>query len=312
MSIKKKITLSIIVLVVLGAITFVMVLVDKYNASENGITKKNYKEVQDVLAINEGTNLIKLVKDDMNNDNTLDYVGIIGTPKYKENKENTEKTEETSADTKKEITDILTAAEDLTKTPETYEKLDVVFIDGNTKELKKYESGLSFANDVKFEIKSDTNAKYIFVNDNLTGNVLLLNIVNNEFKNIIKDSISSDFNGYTISVEFDNQNTSKVSVKLDNYARSYLNAVNEAYTLEFTDTRVNKDSYRPTYLANKFCSFKLEDIDDDGALDFIGIQNLLYLNISTKDNLPQVAGTVDTYFKIVDGKIQYNKVEVKI
>ncbi len=292
---KKKIGLTILVVVILVSIGLVMFFVDRYNNSIKGITAKNYKEVADVLTINENQKLIELLKEDLDNDSNLDYIGIIGEPKYKD------KDESASVDELSKLTSPL----------EMYNNLEVVFINGSTKEIKKYNSEMSFDFNVNFEIKSDNNIKYIFVNDDSSGNVLLLHLQENELKDVIKDSISSDFNGYTITITFDSENTSKIKIKLDNYARSYLNQVNEEYTLEFENKEINKDNYRPTYLANKFCNFKLEDIDNDGILELIGIQNVLYLNI-TNDELPQIAGTINTIFKVNEGKITYNNVEVKL
>lgn len=289
---KKKILLSIGVIVVLGIIATVMYFVDYYEKSEKGLTKKYYLEIQENLPLDEKRTMICMKKFDFNSDGNEDYVGITGVKKYHDDK---------SEEYLKEITSEI----------ELYQDVEIVFVNGQNKEVKKYVSDMAFYPEVKLEIKQDEKNKYIFVSDENSGNVLLLILKDNELINIIKNSIQSDFNGYTINVEFDSENTSKIKVKLDNYARSYLHSMTEEKILEFEDKNVNKDNYRATYLANKFCSFKLEDVDQDNILDLVGMQNILYLNDNSK-KLSKTSGVVETLFKINGDKIEYNKVEVKI
>lgn len=287
---KKKILLAVFLIIVLAIIASIMYYKDVYKNSEKGLTKKYYLEIQETLPLDEKRSMICMKKFDFNGDEVEDYIGITGIEKYYEEKDGVLK--------------------ELTSTLELYQNVEIVYIDGKSKEVKTYVSDMSFYPELNLEIKQDEKNKYIFVSDKNSGNVLLLKLKDNELLNIVKNSIQADFNGYTINVEFDAENSSKIKVKLDNYARSYLHEMTEEKIIEFEDKNINKDNYRATYLANKFCSFKLEDVDEDNIVDLVGIQNILYLN-DTKKDLLKTAGVVETVFKINEDKIEYNKVEVK-
>lgn len=290
-SLKKKILLTILIIAILGIIGTVMYFKESYETSEKGKTSKYYEEIKDKLPLDEKRVVISMKKYDLNSDGIEDYVGITGIKKYHDEDKNIFK--------------------DLDSNIELYKDVEVVYIDGSSKEPKKYATEMSFYPELNFEIKEDEKNKYLFASDENSGNVILLVLKDNELKNIVKDSIQADFNGYTINVTFDEENTSKIKVKLDNYARSYLNEVTDVTELEFEDKTINKDNYRATYLANKFCSFKLEDVDGDNKLELIGIQNILYLN-DNKKQMKKNEGTVETIFKINDEqKLEYNKVEIK-
>lgn len=288
---KKKIVLTILVILVLSVISAVICLNENYESSEKGITKKYYKEVEEILNLEEKRKLIVMKKFDLNVDGTEDYIGLTGIEKYHE--------------------DVKAPLKELNSSIELYQDTELIYIDGVSKEVKKYVSEKSFYPEVELEIKGDEINKYIFVSDENSGNVLLIILQDNELVNIIKNSIQADLNGYTISVNFDEENKSKITVKLDNYARSYLQEISDEKVLEFEDKNINNENYRPTYLANKFCGFKLEDADGDNILELIGLQNILYLNDNEK-KLNKTAGIVETIFKINNNKIEYNKTDVKI
>ena len=290
-SIKNKILLTILVVVVLGGIGTAIYLQESYKSSEKGLTKKYFSQIQETLGLDEKRVPIIIHKTDFNSDGAEDYIGITGIEKHDE-----EKNKNTFNDS----------------TLELYQDVEVIYIDGNSNEVKKYACEMSFYPEVKLEIKEDEKNKYIFISDQSSGNVVLLILKDNEFHNVIKDSIKSDLNGYTINVTFDKDNTSKIKIKLDNYARSYLNEINDEKELVFEDTSINSDNYRPTYLANKFCRFRLEDEDQDNILDLVGVQNILYLIDQNSKELTKTAGVVETLFKINDGKISYNKTDIKV
>lgn len=291
LSLKNKILLTILVVAVLGIIATVMYFKESYENSEKGKTDKYYNEIKEELPLDEKRVVISMQKYDFNKDSQEDYIGITGVKKYRD--EEKELFKESSSNI------------------ELYKDVEIVYIDGNTKEPVKYATEMSFYPEVKLEIKSDEKNNYIFASDENSGNVVLLVLNENTLKNIVKDSIQADFNGYTINVEFDSENARKIKVKLDNYARSYLNEMTEEKEIEFEDENINNDNYRATYLANKFCSFKLEDIDNDNRLELVGIQNILYLN-DNKKKMEKNQGTVETVFKINDEqKLEYNKVEIK-
>ena len=299
MKLKKKIVLTILVIVVLGIIAAIITIRDSYKNSEKGITNKYMDEVADVLTLDEKRKCIVMYKKDITKDGVDDYVGITGIEKFEdENKE------------QNQASQIL---KEITKSVELYQELEVVLVDGSTHEIKKYQSEKTFYPEVKLSLQDDEKNSYVFVSDESSGNVLLLIYKDGEFKNIIKDSISSDFNGYTITAKFDEETKNKIKVNLDNYARSYLSEQKDEKDLTFENENITEENYRATYLANKFCSFKLEDIDNDNILDLVGVQNILYLLDDKKESntLPKMAGVVNTVFKIEDNTVKFNLVEVK-
>ena len=299
MKLKKKIVLTILVIVVLGIIAAIITIRDSYKNSEKGITNKYMDEVADVLTLDEKRKCIVMYKKDITKDGVDDYVGITGIEKFEdENKE------------QNQASQIL---KEITKSVELYQELEVVLVDGSTHEIKKYQSEKTFYPEVKLSLQDDEKNSYVFVSDESSGNVLLLIYKDGEFKNIIKDSISSDFNGYTITAKFDEETKNKIKVNLDNYARSYLSEQKDEKDLTFENENITEENYRATYLANKFCSFKLEDIDNDNILDLVGVQNILYLLDDKKasNTLPKMAGVVNTVFKIEDNTVKFNLVEVK-
>ena len=157
---KKKILLTILVVVILAIIATVMIFVEKYLTSEKGLTKRYYKEVKEILNLEEKRKVIVMKKYDYNVDGTEDYIAITGIEKLSDVKED----------------DVL---KDLNATLELYQNLEVLYIDGNTKEVKKYASEMAFYPEVKLDIKADEKNRYIFVSDENSGNALLLILKDN-------------------------------------------------------------------------------------------------------------------------------------
>ena len=172
-SLKKKILLTILVVVILGIIATVMYFKELYETSEKGKTNKFYEEIKDKLPLDEKRVVISMKKYDLNADGAEDYVVITGIKKYHDEEKNLFKDSDSNI--------------------ELYKDVEVVYIDGNTKEPKKYATEMSFYKEVKFEIKEDEKNKYIFASDENSGNVILLVLKDNELKNIVKDSIQADF-----------------------------------------------------------------------------------------------------------------------
>ena len=83
------------------------------------------------------------------------------------------------------------------------------------------------------------------------------------FTDLIKDSLGDEPKGYMVSSTWDTTNTSKLKVKLDKGDISYLPEKTDEYILDYTNTKVNQNSYRQKYVMNKFNYFIAEDMKID-------------------------------------------------
>ena len=289
-NIGRKIWLSfwlIILLVIIGSVVF---LVKRYYGTDIGHTKIYQREIKDLLNLEGNKTLIKILKDDINGDSVQDYIVLLGEEKFEDNNTTT------NTDIKKLLSKV-----------ELYNNVCIDFIDGNTKENKRYDTKKFYGNDVNLEIKSDKDTKYVVVSDTTTGNIAIIYIKDNEIKNLIADSFSQEFCGYTIEASFNKEDSTKLNVSLDNYGRDYLTKQENGFVLDYTDTNVNSENYRLTYMANRFCEFEITQ-DENQNLDLIGIQHILYSN---KDELEKNSGKVKTHFKLDENKkLIFNKVEV--
>ena len=289
-NIGRKIWLTIRLVILLAVIGIIVFFVKKYNNSDTGKTRIYQREINDVLNLQGNKTIIKILKEDVNKDEVEDYIVLLGEEKFEDN------------DTTKN-TDI----KKIMSTVEMYNNVCIDIIDGNTKESKRYDTKKSYGKDVNVYIKNDKDTKYIAVTDTFTGNISLLYLKEGEIKDIITDSFSQEFCGYTIEAAFNKEDTTKLNVKLDNYGRDYLTKQENAFTLDYTDTNVNSENYRLTYMANKFCEFEITQ-DENQNIEVIGIQHILYSN---NEDLEKNSGKVKIHFKLDENKkIVLNNVEV--
>ena len=295
MKLGKKIILSICVILVLFLIGFGIRSYEKYNETEIGKTKIYEKELGDKINLEGNKTVIKIIKCNFNGNNYEDYIALIGEEKY----------DETNTDTSISKIDITKINSNL----EMYNNVCIDYFDGENLEAKRYDTNKSYGVDVDIKFFEDTNRKYILLSDESTGNVALLTLKDGNISNIINDSFGNEFCGYTINASFSKEEPSKFKVVLDNYGRSYLAKKDEEYILDFEGTNVNKDNYRITYMANKYSKFNMEDVDNDGNLEFIGIQNLLYAN---NDTVESNVGKVKLIYKFNDeGKLSLQDIVVE-
>lgn len=289
-NIGRKVWVSIKVVFILVIIGLAVFFVKRYYNSEVGKTKIYKREISDVLNLEGNKALIKILKSDINDDENEDYIVLLGEEKF-ENDDTT-----TNTDIKKLLSNV-----------ELYNNVCVDFIDGKSREVKRYETKKFYGQDVNVELKSDKNYKYIWVTDKTTGNISLLYLKENELKNLITKSFSQEFCGYTIEASFGKDDVTKLEVNLDNYGRDYLKKQEKAFTLDYVDTNVNNDNYRLTYMANRFCEFEIVK-DENENLELIGIQHILYSN---KPELEKNSGKVKTHFKLDENKkLVFKQVEV--
>lgn len=289
MSIKKKILFTICLVVFLTGIGMCVYLFKSYYNTEDGKTKIYKEELKDKLNLQGNKTVIKIIKEDINADNIEDYVVLLGEEKYEDN--DTTK----NNDIKKIFSNV-----------EMYNNISVDFIEGSSGESKRFDTKKAFGTDVTVSTSSDKDTKYVVISDKSTGNFSLIYLKNSEIRGVIADSIKGDLCGYTISAEFKKDDESKLVVKLDNFGRDYLGEKEETI-LDYSDTNVNKDNYRATYMANRFCEYNLS-MDENGNLEIEGIQNILYSN---KEGLEKTVGKVVTKFKVSDEKkLVFKQVEV--
>ena len=74
---------------------------------------------------------------------------------------------------------------------------------------------------------------------------------------------------------------------------------------------IDISKYRETYLRDKFSEFELKDTNNDGILELVAYQHILY-SLDDEVNKNKTLGVVETTFNIEEDKLKFNKVEVKI
>ena len=178
-----------------------------------------------------------------------------------------------------------------------------------------YETKEKFSSDVDLKIYDDENSVYFLVSDT-KGNTSLCKVktqdepqdINSRSMEDIVANTTSDFLGYTIYIE--KQDESKLKVTLDNYNKSYLDEYKEKTILDFSENGIDISRYRETYLRDSFSSFELKDTNNDGILEFVGYQHLLYCLDDTEN---KTLGIVKTIFTIEnDNKLKFSHVEISI
>lgn len=274
----KRLILAIALVVIFVIVGIVVDMVYKHYDTP----KKYEKEIESKLELND-KEIIKSQKYDLNLDGINDYIAIIGKPK---------KNDESN------ITEL-------------YLNLEVIFIDGNSDKVIRYDTKKNFTSNVTFEVTQDKVYDYIFVTDSSDGNVAMLKLKENKFIDIIKESFGENFNGYTIDMNFDKEDSTKLNVTLDNYNKSYLESNDKVYVLDFSDVCDNLDKYRQTYNLDKFQKIELKDVNSDGVFELVTTQYILYL-YKEADDMTDNLGNVTTTFRYENGKYKFDKVEVSI
>lgn len=285
---KKKIGFAILLVIILSLIGICVYFYKSYYNTEKGLTKIYQREIRDVLDLKGNKSVIKIIKEDINSNGKEDYIVLLGEEKYDDTDDLT--------DTFKKISSNL----------EMYNNVSIEYINGETKEAIRYDTKKSFGIDIDMIVRYNN---YIMVSDKSTGNIALLTLKDNELCNIIAESFDTEFKGYTINAEFDKENASILNVKLDNYGRDYLEEKTDEYKLDFTDTIINKENYRLTYMANNFCDFEFNKVDENtNEYVLIAKQYILYCN---NNILEKNAGVVKTIFKLEDNKLKFSDVTVE-
>lgn len=285
----RRLIVAILVVIFLVGIGMLVYQMKSYYETADGIKKMYQKEIASILGVEE-ENIIHILKEDLNQDEIEDFIILIGTPKYHNSEDN---------------------LGTLDARIESYQDVKVIFISGIDHQAKTtYESKKDFAKDVSLTLYKEEKAKKFLVKDTSTGNALVLELVNNKWRDLIASSFGTNFKGYTFTKTVDSENLNKIYISLDNYGKPYLEKQNEKFVLDFMDKNIDLAKYRQSYSIDLFSDFELVDIDGNGQYELIANQNIFYLY--KEDDMPNTIGTISITFTYQDGKFIYQKVEVKI
>lgn len=280
----KRLKKAILLVVLFTLIGLGVYFLYRFESSESGLKIAYEKEISSIVDLADNT-IIKIYKQDLNDDQVLDYVFIMG--KEKRSSENA-----------------------LNSTLEVYNDVSLVVIDGASSEEKIYETKKDYKPATNLEIIDSKNEKYFLIYDE-TGSVDLLKLEGNSLVNIIKNTTSDNLLGYTIYTSKNEENESVLEVTLDNYGKDYLKKYEETKILDFSDLSVDLSKYRETYLRDKISKFEFKNIDEDEELEFVTTQYILYgLDDSVTEN--KTIGKIETYFNIKNDKLVFDKVEINI
>lgn len=280
----KRLKKAILLVVLFTLIGLGVYFLYRFESSESGLKIAYEKEISSIVDLADNT-IIKIYKQDLNDDQVLDYVFIMG--KEKRSSENA-----------------------LNSTLEVYNDVSLVVIDGASSEEKIYETKKDYKPATNLEIIDSKNEKYFLIYDE-TGSVDLLKLEKDSLVNIIKNTTSDNLLGYTIYTSKNEENESVLEVTLDNYGKDYLKKYEDTKTLDFSELSIDLSKYRETYLRDKISKFEFKNIDEDEELEFVTTQYILYsLDDSVTEN--KTIGKIETYFNINDDKLVFDKVEINI
>ena len=281
----RRLKKAIILILLFSFIGIGVYLFFKYESSDEGLKRMYINEVSKKYDLKDNK-IIDIEKKDVNNDKIDDYVFIIGK-------------------------EVRSDSNSLNSIVELYENVSLVIIDNKSNEVKQYDTQKNFKADVDLNICEDERQMYFLVSD-LSGNVLLS--IMDESSNlidIVKNTTENEFLGYTIYTSQNNENEGVLNVNIDNFSKNYLNEYTDTVQLNLMENEIDISNFRETYLRDKFSNFILKDINNDGILEFIGYQYILY-SLDETVTVNKTAGVVETVFNIEDNKLKFNSVNIHI
>ncbi len=281
----RRLKKAIILVLLFSFIGIGVYLFFKYESSDEGLKRMYINEVSKKYDLKDNK-IIDIEKKDVNNDKIDDYVFIIGK-------------------------EVRSDSNSLNSIVELYENVSLVIIDNKSNEVKQYDTQKNFKADVDLNICEDERQMYFLVSD-LSGNVLLS--IMDESSNlidIVKNTTENEFLGYTIYTSQNNENEGVLNVNIDNFSKNYLNEYTDTVQLNLMENEIDISNFRETYLRDKFSNFILKDINNDGILEFIGYQYILY-SLDETVTVNKTAGVVETVFNIEDNKLKFNSVNIHI
>lgn len=279
----KRLKKAILLVILFSLIGFGVNLVYKFNSSESGLKLIYEKEVASKYDLGENS-VIRIYKRDLDNDRVLDYIFIMG--KEKRTSENI-----------------------LNSTVELYQDVSFVIVNGSTNEVTKYDTEKEYKADVNLKIVEDEQNRYYLISD-YNGDVDLLETKDGSVVNITKNTTDQELLGYTIYTSKDEEN-SKIKISLDNYNKNYLNEDKDEKKLDLSELSLDLSKYRETYLRDRISKFDFRDTNNDGILEFVTTQYVLYsLDESLTEN--KTVGKVEIFYDIKEDKLVFNRVEINI
>ncbi len=279
----KRLKKAILLVILFSLLGFGVNLVYKFNSSESGLKLIYEKEVASKYDLGENS-VIRIYKRDLDNDKVLDYVFIMG--KEKRTSENI-----------------------LNSTVELYQDVSFVIVNGSTNEVTKYDTEKEYKADVNLKIVEDEQNRYYLISD-YNGDVDLLETKDGSVVNITKNTTDQELLGYTIYTSKDEEN-SKIKISLDNYNKNYLNEDKDEKKLDLSELSLDLSKYRETYLRDRISKFDFRDTNNDGILEFVTTQYVLYsLDESLTEN--KTVGKVEIFYDIKEDKLVFNRVEINI
>lgn len=281
----RRLKKAIILVLLFSFIGIGVYLFFKYESSDEGLKRMYINEVSKKYYLKDNK-IIDIEKKDVNNDKIDDYVFIIGK-------------------------EVRSDSNSLNSIVELYENVSLVIIDNKSNEVKQYDTQKKIKADVDLNICEDERQMYFLVSD-LSGNVLLS--IMDESSNlidIVKNTTENEFLGYTIYTSQNNENEGVLNVNIDNFSKNYLNEYTDTVQLNLMENEIDISNFRETYLRDKFSNFILKDINNDGILEFIGYQYILY-SLDETVTVNKTAGVVETVFNIEDNKLKFNSVNIHI
>lgn len=280
----KRLRKAIILVIIFALIGAFVGFIYKFGSSESGLKIVYEKEISAFMDLGQ-SKVIKVHKTDINSDKIQDFVFIMG----QEQRSN---------------------SDPLNSTIEMYNDVEFVMIDGATKQVVRYKTNSNYKPDVTLKISEDEQARYYLIYDT-TGNVKLLKVneaevvdIKDEIIDITKNTTKGEFLGYTI---YTKKEEKVIKVTLDNYNKPYLKEYTKEIQLDFGEAEVDLAKYRETYLRDKISNFEFKDVDNDGKLELVTTQNILY---SLEDSTNTI-GKVVIVFSIEDKKLSFKSVEIQ-
>lgn len=279
----KRLKKALLLVILFSLIGFGVNLVYKFNSSESGLKLIYEKEVASKYDLGENS-VIRIYKKDLDNDEVPDYVFILGKEKR-------------------------TSGNILNSTVELYQDVSFVIVNGSTNEVTKYDTEKEYKADVNLKIVEDEQNRYYLISD-YNGDVDLLETKDGSVVNITKNTTDQGLLGYTIYTSKDEEN-SKIKISLDNYNKNYLNEDKDEKQLDLSELSLDLSKYRETYLRDRISKFDFRDTNNDGILEFVTTQYVLYsLDESLTEN--KTVGKVEIFYDIKEYKLVFNRVEINI
>ena len=278
----KRLKKALLLVILFSLIGFGVNLVYKFNSSESGLKLIYEKEVASKYDLGENS-VIRIYKKDLDNDEVPDYVFILGKEKR-------------------------TSGNILNSTVELYQDVSFVIVNGSTNEVTKYDTEKEYKADVNLKIVEDEQNRYCLISD-YNGDVDLLETKDGNVVNITKNTTEQELLGYTIYTNKDEEITEEVITK--QYNKNYLNEDKDEKQLDLSELSLDLSKYRETYLRDRISKFDFRDTNNDGILEFVTTQYVLYsLDESLTEN--KTVGKVEIFYDIKEYKLVFNRVEINI